>query len=411
MNKYKISKDEIDEKNPLIKDTFFGIAKNSRVGSGNNTIDLDSDDFVTYQLISRNYDLKSSLDRCIVDKDKMKVINSIKMYNLGENYDVLFKSLMNNKYCNIYLETVLKDNPFTKNIINYLCDIDSSNIGSYIDSDGNDLITWVCKNEDTFSILQIINKFGEKVLPKKIDKLLNLVLERDLYDVYIKLIDNFGDKINLDYVNSDGNTLLMNAYANFSGDIASKLIDKFGELCKPDFVNKDGYTALIMGCQNAPEYEVFEILKFGEKCKPEQVNINGQTALIAACSKTSFKMASYLIDTFGEKCKPDQVDNYGGTALIYICQNSFYRINDVALKLIDTFGKKCKPDQVDSDGNTALHHAINQRENDIAIKLIDTFGMKCNPEQVNKDGKTALDCAIKNKMDDVVSKLKTLLDD
>jgi ankyrin repeat protein len=379
MNTYQIPKDKIDEKNLLIKDTIFEKEKNNRIVSGMNKIYLDSDDYVTYQLISGNYDLNSSLDRCMIDKDKMKLINAIQMYNLGVNYDDLLKLLMNNKYCHIFIETVLKDNPFTKNIIYYLCNIDSSNIKSYIDSDGNDLITWVRKNENEYSILEISKKLG--------------------------------DKINFDYVNSEGNTLLMDNYINSAGEGASEIINELGELCKPDYVNKYGDTALIMGCMYGIEYEVFDILKFGEKCKPEQVNDCGETALISACSMTKFFLASDLIDKFGEKCKPEQVDNNGKTALIYACESNFCEIIDIASKLIDKFGEKCKPEQVDSDGNTVLHHAIKHFMDDVALKLIDTFGRKCKPEQVNKDGKTALDCAIKNKMDDVVSKLKTLLND
>jgi hypothetical protein len=101
MSKYNIpiNKDQIDESNNFIKDTIFSFFKKSDIGSEDKMINLNTDDFLTYQLLSGKYNSKSSLDRCMVDYDKMKVIHAIHMYNYGCDYEQLLEIIKDNKYC------------------------------------------------------------------------------------------------------------------------------------------------------------------------------------------------------------------------------------------------------------------------------------------------------------------------
>ena len=273
MNKYQLPKDEIDVSNPFIKDTFFEIAKNSEVGSGNDKVDLESDGFIIYHMLSGKYNLKNSLDYFLVDHDKMKVINAIQMYSLGSNYEKLFELIKENKYCYLFLETVLKDNPFTKDIIDYLLNIyDKDTYQPIVDCNNETPLIWICENE--------------------------------MNDVALKLIDKFGEKCKPDHLNKKDDTALSWACESRMNDVALLLIDTFGELCKPGQVNNDWETSLICACQNKMNDVALKLIdKFGEKCKPEHVN-NGDTAFILARKNKMNDVCSKMIEKFGKKIDP-----------------------------------------------------------------------------------------------------------
>jgi hypothetical protein len=202
-----INKDEIDLTNPFIKDTFFEFAKKSEVGSGNDKIDLESDDFVTFQFISGKYDLNSLSDRYMIDNDKIIVINTIHMYRSGLDYEKLFELIKDNKYCYLFLETVLKDNPYTKEIVDHLLNIyDKDTYQPIVDCNGYTVLIWTCKNKMPKVALKLIEKFGGLCKPKQVNNDHNTALMEACY--YGITAHYFASENNMNDVVSKLKTLL-----------------------------------------------------------------------------------------------------------------------------------------------------------------------------------------------------------
>ena len=187
----EIPKEDIDETNPFLEGTMFSLSKNAKIGSGRDTITLTSDEHVTYQLLSGRYDSVLSTDSCLVDKDKMAVSLAIQMYNLGANYNHLFNSMKDNKYSYLFLVVVLKDNLFTKEIVQEYCDLVPSNYPTLIDCNGDTVLIYACSN--------------------------------NMNDVAIKLIDRFGELTKPDHVNNYGNTALSFAEKHCNTVVVEKI--------------------------------------------------------------------------------------------------------------------------------------------------------------------------------------------
>lgn len=337
MSKLTIPKATINSSDPLIENTFFDVAKHSSIGSGNEYLEVEDDQFVLYKLLSREYDVKQSLDFCMVDPDKLMIIHVLNMYQLSDNdikFDTLYDLVKDNKYCYLFFEEYLKNNEFKKEIIEKCIEIEYIS-DKLVNVHGDTALIWACS--------------------------------KGLSDLAVLLIDTFGDLCRPEYIDPNGNTALMCSYEPDLSDVAIKLIDTFGDLCRPEQVNINDDTALILACDiYLSDVAIKLIDTFGDQCKPEQFSLFNGTALFLACNKDLSDVAIKLIDTFGDKCKPEYVMFCEDTALIVACHKG---LSDVALKLIDTFGDLCKPEYVMFNGDTALSLARKNNLSEVIEKL------------------------------------------
>ena len=199
MSKHMLPKEEIDETNPLLDGTMFQLAKRSEVGSGREVLELSDDEYITYQLLSGGFNSKIASDLCLVDHDKMMLIYCIHIYQLGTDYTTVFQLIKDNKYCYLFLETVLKDIPFTKEIVEGFCDIFPIDYQPIIDCNGDTALMWACSNSMNSVAIKLINTFGEVVKPDQVNKngstTLILACSHCMNSVAIKLIDTFGEVV------------------------------------------------------------------------------------------------------------------------------------------------------------------------------------------------------------------------
>jgi len=223
MSEVIIKKDDINLDNILFKDTIFETLKTTNIGT--DSINISKDTYFMYKFLLNGLDLNELIDYCMVDYEKIIIINSIMSYRAG--LQIPLKILKNNKYFYLYIQEYLKDNKFTIDIINYY--IDNKTIYYNNDCNNDTPLTYACHNKMRDVAIKLIDTFGDKVNPEHVNKNSNTALilacENNMTDVAIKLIDTFGDKVNPGQVNKNSNTALILACSNKMNNVAIKLID------------------------------------------------------------------------------------------------------------------------------------------------------------------------------------------
>ena len=239
--------------------------------------------------------------------------------------------------------------------------------------------------------------------------------------VAIKIIEIYGNKCNIQYVDGVKKTIFYYAIINNLKNVVEKMIDKFGYDII-EFNNYDNFNEYI-------DMFIFITLKYGNKFNLkslDNVDCNGNTILMWVCSKLLDEFAIYLIDIFGEKCNIEHVNKYGKCALGIAIDNKLdnvikkilnkFEINKIInynfnydvnmiLYLVNNYNKLLIIDNLDNNNNTMLIWSCIKSHDNLAIKLIDIFGEKCNITQENLQGDTALKCAINYKLENVAIKL------
>ena len=120
---FTISKKSIDENDELLKNTFFALSKETQIGNTFDNLQVDKDIFISYQLLSLNYDLKTSIDKCLIDNDKMICNLCIYLYSIGVKFENILNIIKNNKYFSYFIKIYLEDNELTKEIIDVCIDL------------------------------------------------------------------------------------------------------------------------------------------------------------------------------------------------------------------------------------------------------------------------------------------------
>ena len=83
---------------------------------------------------------------------------------------LVFQSIKDNKYCYLFIETVLKDNLFTKEIVEVFCNIVPIDYQPIIDCNGDTALMWACSNSMNYVAIKLINTFREVVKPDQVNK-------------------------------------------------------------------------------------------------------------------------------------------------------------------------------------------------------------------------------------------------
>jgi len=154
--------------------------------------------------------------------------------------------------------------------------------------------------------------------------LMILIEMKEMNDITIKLIDKYRENCiinNLFFHNQIINygVELIAAVESKNEEIALKLIDTFGVKYPVDYVNVSGDSLLMLSIK----YNLLNLCrKFIEQydmyCLPSQVNHSGETALIMACQRSYEDVALKLINTFTiNTCLINKKNHRGKSAMVF----------------------------------------------------------------------------------------------
>lgn len=442
MKRRRISKDEIDEGNPLLKDTLFVVTKETKVGESNKEISLEDDEAVVYDLMQNNFDIKNTIDKCLIDPQKMQCSLAIQQHRLGVNLEILSASLDGNKYKLLFYAEIMKEKKFTLDILEQILACDPIGIDVY-DSNGFPmLIKLFSKDFKTENSSNSSNKLDDEV---------KFESKRDT--LAIKFIDKFGDDLDIEYNNNFNNLFQMVCSSSeevglymiekytdkiklfvgkgkFTNCLISassykfmrlfcKMLETYGpELTEFDLIDFEGDTAILMFSNYAESNIFIDIVKkYKDRIVPNHKNNKGDTILKNLFDNEKIKgrlqVVLELFDIYGDKLfidpEKDEIDSKELSNLL--CNIFNYKItetnkNKVALtKLITIFSTRYSDyldlSYKDKENDNLLQIAICCGQYELAKMLIERFGEKCQPDNINIYGNTALILSINHDQADL----------
>jgi len=227
---------------------------------------------------------------------------------------------------------------------------------------------------------KILEIYGDKCDIYYKDKCKNDIfyyaMRNKLENVIVKLVNIFGYKIiNLHYFTDNLETLLF-------------VIHRYGINCNIDNIDSNNNTILMQTCIYKNDILAIKLIEiFGKKCDINHKNYQGNTVFNIAISNKLENVIRKIIDSFGIKNIMNCHNNYNQDTVTYLIENNLLNIENI------------------NNDSTLLMWACDNNYDILAIKMIDKYGIECNVGYINKKGKTVFDIAISNKLENVAIKL------
>lgn len=242
-----------------------------------------------------------------------------------------------------------------------------------------------------YAIRNNLNNVTEKMIDIYGYDIINFNNFNEYIYMFMILVKKYGNKCNIDNLDSNNNTILMWACDKLLSEFAIYLIETFGIKCNIEQVNKDNKNALNIAINNRLYDVIKKILTSFTIVKILGHNYNNNINTIV-----------YLIDNYSNFFDIGVLDINNNTILMWAC---IKKQDNIAIKLIDKYGYKCNIEKVNKDSKNALDIAIIYNLENVAIKLIDTFGEKCILNINNMSDNSPIYLAINNKLEKVAIKL------
>ncbi len=298
-------------------------------------------------------------------------------------------------------------------------------------------LIYACKYKLTNVAIKIIDKFinsKQDILINHIingDNALSFAIKNKLENVVLKFLSLDKETINLDFVDSDGNTLLMIAINNSLPSIAIKLLDFPNIINNINIKNKNGQTAKDISIERSlndvtnvintfntdlftlidnssiPEFKQSIALLPNLLTKTNNLN---QTPLIYSLIKRRIDIVLIIIEhakTNGpDSVKLSHIDDFGLTPLMYSCIITDF--TQISLSILDIAKDKgtntVNLSFKNTNNDTALIWAIEKKLSDVAMKILEF-----NPDDILlnliKNEQTILMIAAKNGLDNVTLRI------
>ena len=324
--------------------------------------------------------------------------------NKGVNINLLSR---HNQPILIYLLSGLPENSFKRiRIINYLIDK-----GIDINAMQNDSFSWTAIhyaiNKSAYSVIDNLIKHKVHVNLKtlKVEEgeppIFSIVSSEKPIEMLHYLLDK---KIgNLKEIDSDGNTLL---HAAVNSHIDLKLVKYLVDKISLESINKDGETILLTALCNSRNYSQYstasleDIIAFllESGAKVNVASNSGNTALIMALKFThSLKTINHLLEKGADANMASKNQHKP------IVTASIRYDNREVLSLLVKHGAKLD-DVIKESGSTLLHLSVVNRNKDNVAYLVEN-NVDINAKDNN--GKTALNLALEGSYSDIIAILKS----
>jgi ankyrin repeat protein len=169
------------------------------------------------------------------------------------------------------------------------------------------------------------------------DNLLTAALTNSLESLALKLVKEFGDKINLDQLNDANEYALYIACLKGYKDVSLEILKRGGKNCGP--AGEEGFTPFMYACVKTQMIEIVEYMIAHKICDIGYANKNGETALSLVLQVGNDPVLGLLLDS--GKSNPGSILKDAGN--ITVLQRELYEGIKIPRLILEKTGIDCNP--------------------------------------------------------------------